>query len=366
MADAFRMNPIPASGGPGTPMAPPPLPGLGAEPGPSPVAPPPGEAPPAKVELSDEATTSEAPGSPNVPQLLQGLGPGSAPAEAGETRETGKARQVDPLMLQLQELQRLLDQLMRQAQAHLEQGNEPAYNRTVQQIDQVSKKMSDLLGIGGTPGGTSPGTAPPPPGEGVPPGRHHAFPEGPGGFPPTYPRSQRGANEQGTGRQDGASQTGRQDGASESVRPEGAQEVTTPGAPRRPHGLREIQNTFGPPGRNQVRVMMPAGPGGRMVPVTCHRLIAGQMRAAFQEIKDRGLSQHIRSFDGTYNYRAKRGGRSLSVHSWGIAVDLNAGSHPMGRSRQTPGQRQIAAVMARHGFHQLRNDPMHFQYATGY
>ena len=356
MADAFRMNPVPISGGAGVPLPPTALPATGAEPPMPPVAPPP-EGPPSKVALSEEATTSEAPGSPNVPKMLRGLGDA---AESSEARETEKARQVDPVFQQLQELQRLMDQLMRQAQAHLEQGNEPEYNRTVQQIDRVSKKMSDLLGIGGAAGGTSPGggTAPPSGGEGVPPGRHHAFPEGPGGFPPTYPRGQRaGANQQGSARQDGAS---------EPVSPDGRQEVTTAGAPRRPHGLREIQNTFGAPGRNQVRVQMPAGPGGRMIPVTCHRLIAGQLRAAFQEIRDRGLSQHIRSFDGSYNYRAKRGGRSLSVHSWGIAVDLNAGSHPMGRSRQTPGQRQIAEVMRRHGFHQLRNDPMHFQYATGY
>jgi hypothetical protein len=136
----------------------------------------------------------------------------------------------------------------------------------------------------------------------------------------------------------------------------------------RPHGLAGIMQTFGQPGDrlNLVTTMMPAGPNGKMVPVTFHRKVAGQLLGALNEIKARGLSHNIHSFDGTYNNRNKTGGHGKSVHAWGIAIDLNAGENPYGQSRMTAGQAQIAQIMRKWGFYQLPHDPMHFQYATGY
>jgi len=133
-----------------------------------------------------------------------------------------------------------------------------------------------------------------------------------------------------------------------------------------PQGLNGIMSTFGPAGQNQTTVEMPAGPNGKMIKVTCHKKIAPKLQAVFQEIKAKGLSNNIKSFDGCYNNRSKRGGSSKSTHAWGIAVDINAGQHPMGKSSQTPGQKAIAEIFAKHGFKQLPNDPMHFQYCTGY
>ena len=78
---------------------------------------------------------------------------------------------------------------------------------------------------------------------------------------------------------------------------------------------------------------MPAGPNGQMRDVTCNKRIAGQMKAAFEEIKEKGLSGNIRSFDGSFCNRNKRGGSTKSVHSWGIAFDVNASANPMSRSR---------------------------------
>ncbi|MEQ8171961.1 MAG: M15 family metallopeptidase [Candidatus Eremiobacterota bacterium] len=133
-----------------------------------------------------------------------------------------------------------------------------------------------------------------------------------------------------------------------------------------PRGRAAIEKMFGPAGKNQVNVKMPAGPGGKMINVKCNEKIAPKLNAVFQEIKDKGLSGNIKEFDGCYNYRTKRNGKSLSTHSWGIAVDINAGAHPMGSSKQTAGQKAIAEVFQKHGFYQLPNDPMHFQFARGY
>ncbi len=133
-----------------------------------------------------------------------------------------------------------------------------------------------------------------------------------------------------------------------------------------PRGRAAIEQMFGPAGKNQVNVKMPAGPGGKMINVKCNEKIAPKLNAVFQEIKDKGLSGEIKANDGCYNYRTKRNGKSLSTHSWGIAVDINAGSHPMGSSKQTAGQKAIAEIFQKHGFYQLPNDPMHFQFARGY
>jgi hypothetical protein len=137
-----------------------------------------------------------------------------------------------------------------------------------------------------------------------------------------------------------------------------------------PHGYNEIVATFGQPGdsSNLVTREMPAGPNGQMVSVTVHAKIADDLQAAFEEIHARGLSDEIASFDGTYNPRKKRGGSTWSTHAWGIAVDINASRYPMGVSNSSTSERyqQIAQIMASHGFSQIPNDPMHFQYATGY
>ncbi|MDQ7826919.1 MAG: M15 family metallopeptidase [Candidatus Eremiobacteraeota bacterium] len=164
-----------------------------------------------------------------------------------------------------------------------------------------------------------------------------------------------------------AKQTAQQDKeAVKQAQQEASEKLKEEGAKDRPNGLKGIKEEFGAPGKNQVTTKMPAGPDGKMINVTCHEKVADRMKAAFEEIKAKGLSDNIDSFDGCYNYRNKRGGSSLSIHSWGIGFDINAGANPMGSSRQTAGQRELAQVFEKYGFHQLENDPMHFQFATGY
>lgn len=133
-----------------------------------------------------------------------------------------------------------------------------------------------------------------------------------------------------------------------------------------PRGRAAMEKMFGPAGKNQVNMKMPAGPGGKMINVKCNSKIAPKLNAVYQEIKDKGLSGEIKGYDGCYNYRNKRKSKNLSTHAWGIAVDVNADSHPMGSSKQKSGQKAIAEIFQKHGFYQLPNDPMHFQFVRGY
>jgi hypothetical protein len=47
-------------------------------------------------------------------------------------------------------------------------------------------------------------------------------------------------------------------------------------------------------------------------------------------ICDRGLADELHTYDGCFNIRRMKGGNSLSVHSWGLAVDFNAAENPYG------------------------------------
>jgi D-alanyl-D-alanine carboxypeptidase len=101
--------------------------------------------------------------------------------------------------------------------------------------------------------------------------------------------------------------------------------------------------------------------------VNCHRAMIAPLRAALGELRRRGLTRLVNPGDyaGCYAPRRIRPGGPLSLHAWGLAVDLNATANPFGgRSRQDP---RLVRTMLRHGFSwggdwPTIRDPMHFEY----
>ena len=101
--------------------------------------------------------------------------------------------------------------------------------------------------------------------------------------------------------------------------------------------------------------------------ITCHRKMVPALRAAMRELDRRGLARLVDPGDyaGCYAPRRIRPGGALSLHAWGLAVDLNARANPFGgRSRQ---DRRLLRVMERHGFtwgggFPTAPDPMHFEF----
>ena len=84
--------------------------------------------------------------------------------------------------------------------------------------------------------------------------------------------------------------------------------------------------------------------------VTCHRRMIAPLRSALGELTRRGLSRLVDPGDyaGCYAPRRIPGSGSLSLHAWGLAVDLNAAANPAGgRSHQ---DRRLVRIMERHGF----------------
>lgn len=52
------------------------------------------------------------------------------------------------------------------------------------------------------------------------------------------------------------------------------------------------------------------------------------------ELHSQGLLYEIKTWDGCFNIRKKRGLSSLSLHAFGLAVDINAAHNPLGLTRE--------------------------------
>lgn len=101
--------------------------------------------------------------------------------------------------------------------------------------------------------------------------------------------------------------------------------------------------------------------------VTCNKAFLPQLRGALQEIVDLGLADRIHpgEYAGCYypRYIGRNPANGLSLHSWGIAVDLNV----PGNLRGTVGEidRGVVEVFKRWGMawggDWSYTDPMHFE-----
>jgi len=56
----------------------------------------------------------------------------------------------------------------------------------------------------------------------------------------------------------------------------------------------------------------------------CNRDIVKPLTTAFSNLISRGFVQEMKTWDGCFNIRKKRGLASMSLHSWGLAIDVNA------------------------------------------
>ena len=58
--------------------------------------------------------------------------------------------------------------------------------------------------------------------------------------------------------------------------------------------------------------------------IYCNKDLVKPLTAALTNVVDRQLVRHIRTWDGCFNIRKKRNSRTASLHSWGLAIDINA------------------------------------------
>ncbi len=63
-----------------------------------------------------------------------------------------------------------------------------------------------------------------------------------------------------------------------------------------------------------------------MIPkkIYCNKDMVKPLSTAFKNLIDTGKVKELKTWDGCFNIRKKRGLSSMSLHSWGIAIDVNA------------------------------------------
>lgn len=99
----------------------------------------------------------------------------------------------------------------------------------------------------------------------------------------------------------------------------------------------------------------------------CNVDLIEPLSRAFGNIIERCLIEQVKTWDGCFNIRPIRGGRSWSLHSWAIAVDINAFENGLG---QTPKMsKELVKCFTDAGFDwggywKNRPDGMHFQLST--
>jgi hypothetical protein len=99
--------------------------------------------------------------------------------------------------------------------------------------------------------------------------------------------------------------------------------------------------------------------------VTCHRLMVPQLRRALAEVEAAGLAGLIHSYDGCYvpRFIERDPSHPVSLHTWGIAIDLDASTNGRG-GRGTMDPRVVTAFKRwgfRWGGDWSYTDPMHFE-----
>jgi D-alanyl-D-alanine carboxypeptidase len=100
--------------------------------------------------------------------------------------------------------------------------------------------------------------------------------------------------------------------------------------------------------------------------VTCNRRLFAPLRQALRTLERRGLARVVDPADyaGCFAPRRIPGSGSLSLHAWGLAIDINAATNPrLGDSRQ---DRRLVRAMEDAGFTwggrwPTVPDPMHFE-----
>lgn len=95
----------------------------------------------------------------------------------------------------------------------------------------------------------------------------------------------------------------------------------------------------------------------------CNRDMVAPLTQAFKNIISRGLVDEVKTWDGCFNIRNKRQGVSRSLHSWGIAIDINASWN--GYGKQPTMSKELVACFEEAGFEWggrwSKPDGMHFQ-----
>ena len=98
----------------------------------------------------------------------------------------------------------------------------------------------------------------------------------------------------------------------------------------------------------------------------CNKDMILPLTKAFKNLISTGCVKELKTWDGCFNIRKKRGLASMSLHSWGIAIDVNAAWNGLNKEPQL--SKEFVNCFTLAGFDWggtwTRKDGMHFQLKT--
>lgn len=101
---------------------------------------------------------------------------------------------------------------------------------------------------------------------------------------------------------------------------------------------KECLTKFGEPRANERKFMhlfdVPTELEIGVIPkkIYCNKLMDAPLTQAFKNLISTGCVHELRTWDGCFDIRNVRGRTTPSLHSWGIAIDLNAAWNGLGRT----------------------------------
>jgi hypothetical protein len=113
----------------------------------------------------------------------------------------------------------------------------------------------------------------------------------------------------------------------------------------------------------------------KVTKITCHKLVADQLKKIFNEILAGYGLQKIQElgidlYGGCFNYRKMRGGTDCSRNAWGVAFDLDPDRNLLKETKKTARfaraeYKTLIDIFYKHGFVSLsvekNYDWMHFE-----
>jgi hypothetical protein len=65
--------------------------------------------------------------------------------------------------------------------------------------------------------------------------------------------------------------------------------------------------------------------------IYCNVDMVKPLRQALINLVTRGMMPELKTWDGCFNIRSMRGASTMSLHSWGVAIDINASENRLGQ-----------------------------------
>jgi hypothetical protein len=131
----------------------------------------------------------------------------------------------------------------------------------------------------------------------------------------------------------------------------------------------ECLRVLGEPQRekNMGSYTIPSPPAHVPGRIYCNSAFIDPFLAGLKNVQDAGLRELIVSWDGCFNIRRKKGGSTWSLHSWGLAFDINAAWNRFGAKPTMDGR--LVKCFEDAGFDWggkwSKPDGMHFQLKEG-